>query len=59
MGSMADEEYMTKFPEILRYVLYIKYEKAKVQRFVSGLSLTFEIILSMMSVGHLKKLLGR
>ena len=31
MGSMIDEEYMTKFMELLRYVLYLKDEKAKVQ----------------------------
>jgi len=30
MGSMIDEKYMAKFLELLRYVPYLKYEKAKV-----------------------------
>ena len=29
MESMIDEEYMTKFLELLRYVPYLKDEKAK------------------------------
>lgn len=37
MGSMTDEEYMTKFLEFLRYVHYLKDEKTKFQRFISGL----------------------
>eukprot|EP00253_Pinus_taeda_P021272 PITA_21272 len=36
MRSMTDEEYKFKFLELLRYVPYIKYGKAKVQCFVSG-----------------------
>jgi len=39
---MIDEEYLTNFMEFLRYLLYLKDEKAKVQRFVSGLPLTFK-----------------
>lgn len=42
MGSMINEEYMTKFPEFFIYVLYLKDEKAKVHRFVSGLPLSFK-----------------
>eukprot|EP00253_Pinus_taeda_P006366 PITA_06366 len=38
---MRGEEYTTKFLELLRYVLYLTYEKAKVQRFVSGVPLAF------------------
>jgi len=41
MGSITAEEYTTKFLELLRYVLYLKDEKAKVQRFVSGFPLEF------------------
>lgn len=41
MGSLTDEECMTKFLELLSYVLYIRYEKAKVQSFVSGCPLEF------------------
>ena len=31
------EEYENKFLELLRYVKYIKYDKVKIQRFLSGL----------------------
>lgn len=41
MGSMTDEEYMTKFLELLRYVPYLKDEKDKFQRFFSGVPLAF------------------
>ena len=36
-----DEEYMTKFLELLRYDLCLKDEKAKFQRFFIGFSLAF------------------
>jgi len=42
MGSMIDEEYMTKFLKLLRYVCYLKDEKKKVQIFISGLPLIFK-----------------
>jgi len=42
MGLMTNEEYMNKSLELLKYVLYLKNEKAKVQRFVNGLSLAFK-----------------
>lgn len=42
MGSMIDEEYMTKFLEMLRYILYLKDKKEKVQRFISGFPLAFK-----------------
>lgn len=38
---MADEEYMTKFMELIRYASYLTNEKAKAQRFFSGLPLAF------------------
>jgi len=41
MGSMIDEEYTTKFLDLLRYVPYLKDEMTKFQRFFSGLPLTF------------------
>ena len=41
MGSMTDEEYTTKFLELLRYVPYLKYDKGKVHIFVSGFPLAF------------------
>ena len=41
MGSMIDEEYTNKILELLSYVPYLKDDKAKVQRFVSGFPLEF------------------
>ena len=41
MGSMANEYYTTKFLELLRYVSYLKDEKAKVHPFVSWFPLEF------------------
>jgi len=55
MGSMTNEEYMIKFLALFRYVPYFKDEKAKVQIFFKVLPLGFNIILSTMSLGHLKK----
>jgi hypothetical protein len=37
LGKLTIEEYVNKFLDLLRYVPYIKAEKAKVQRFISGL----------------------
>lgn len=33
MGLMTDEEYTTKFLELLRYIMYLKDEKEKVEIF--------------------------
>jgi len=41
MGSMTNEEYTTKFLELLRYAMYLTDEKVKVQIFVSGFPLKF------------------
>ena len=37
LGSMIDDEYTSRFLEVLRFVPYLKEEEAKVQRFISGL----------------------
>ena len=37
LGQQTMEEYANKFLGLLRYVRYIKYEKVKIQRFLSGL----------------------
>jgi len=42
MGSMIDEEYTSKFMELLRYVPYLTEEKVKIQRFISGLLVEFK-----------------
>ena len=42
MGPMTDDEYTSKSLELLRYVPYLKEEKAKIQRFTSGLPMEFK-----------------
>ncbi len=42
MGSMTNYKYTSKFPELLRYVPYLKEEKAKAQRFMSGFSVAYK-----------------
>lgn len=42
LGSMVDDEYMSIFLELLRYVPYLKDEKMKIQRFISGLDVAFK-----------------
>ena len=37
LGSMTMEAYEKKFLELLNYADFIKYEKVRIQRFLSGL----------------------
>ena len=37
LGNMSMNEYEKKFLELLRYVRFMKEEKVKIQRFMSGL----------------------
>jgi len=41
MGSMTDDEYISRFLELLRYVPYLRDEKSKVQRFINGLPVAY------------------
>jgi len=41
MGFMIDDEYTSMFLELLRYLVYLKEEKAKIQRFTSGSPMPF------------------
>jgi len=41
LGQITIDEYVNKFLELLRYVPYIKDEKVKVQRLISGLPQTY------------------
>jgi len=41
MGSMTDDEYSSRFLELMRYVPYLKDEKAKIQRIISGFPATY------------------
>lgn len=40
MGSMIDDEYTSRFLKLLRYVTYLKDDKAKIQRFICRLPTT-------------------
>ena len=42
LGQQTMEEYANKFLELLRYVRYIRDEKVKVQRFLSGLPQSYK-----------------
>ena len=42
MGSMTDKEFIGRFLDLLRYVPYLKDEKVKIQRFISGLLVAFK-----------------
>lgn len=41
IGSMTDEEYTSRFLELLRYVPYLEEEKAKVKGLISGLPVAY------------------
>ena len=42
LGQQIMEEYANTFLELLRYVIYIKYEKVKIQCFLSGLPQSYK-----------------
>jgi len=42
MGSITNEDYSSIFMKLLRYVPYLKEEKAKIQRFINGFSIAFK-----------------
>jgi len=42
MGSMTDYEYTSRFLELLRYVPYLKKEKAKAKRFISRFPVAYK-----------------
>lgn len=41
MVSMTNDEYSSRFLELLRYIPYLKDEKAKIHRFIIGLPTTY------------------
>ena len=59
MGSMTNEEYTTKFLELLRYVLYLIDEKAKVKLFVSGFPLEFIDLIEYNETQSLEEVIGK
>jgi len=59
MGSMTDEEYMTKFLKPLRYVSHLTYEKAKVHQFVSGFPLAFRYRIDYDDPWSLEQVIGK
>ena len=42
MGFMTNDEYTSRFLELLRYVPYLKEEKGNTQRFTSELPIAFK-----------------
>lgn len=42
MGSMANEDYTSRFLELLRYVPYFMENKVNIHRFISGLAVAFK-----------------
>ena len=42
MGSITNEEYTSRLLKLLRYMPYLKEEKAKIQRIISGLLIAFK-----------------
>ena len=42
LENMTMEEYVKKFLDLMRYVDYIKDEKIKIQRFLSGLPFSYK-----------------
>lgn len=55
VGSMTDDEYTSKFFELLSYVPYLKEEKAKIQTFTTGLPMHSNTGLSLMSLDHWRR----
>lgn len=56
MGSMTDDEYTSRFLELLRYVPYLTEEKSKIHRFTSGLQVAFKDKIDSMSLDHWRRL---
>jgi len=56
---MTDEEYMTKFMDLLRYVPYLKNEKAKVHRFFCRFPLAFKYLIECDEPGSLEEVIGK
>jgi hypothetical protein len=52
LGSMTIDEYERRFLELLKYVSFIKDEKVKIQRYLSGLHHLSVIRYSMMIPRH-------
>ena len=55
LGQQTMDEYANKFLELLRYVQYIRDEKAKVQRFLSGLTQYYKDRIEFYNLKLLKK----
>jgi len=45
MGYMIDDEYTSKLLELLRHAPYLKEERAKIQRFTSGIPMEFKYMI--------------
>lgn len=55
MGQLTNYEYVTKFLKLLRYVPYIREEKSKTQRFMSGFPVEFRHKIELLEPQNLKE----
>ena len=53
------EEYENKFLDLLRYVRYIKDEKVKIQRFLSGLPQSYKDKIEFYEPRNLEEVIGK
>jgi hypothetical protein len=58
LRNMTMEEYENNILELLRYVGYIKEDKVKIQRFLSGFHAFYKYKIHLMSLRLLKRQLG-
>jgi len=59
MGYMVDDKYITKFMDLFRYVPYLKGDKTKVQRFISGFLITFKDRIEYDETWSLEEVIGK
>lgn len=59
MGQMPNDEYVTKFLGLLRYVPYLKDEKVKIHMFISGLPMVFRFKIEFLEPQTLKDVIKK
>jgi hypothetical protein len=59
LGGMTMDEYEKRFFKLLKYVSFIKYEKVKIQRFLSGLPSSYSDKIRYDNPNTLKKSIRR
>ena len=59
MGQMNSDEYVTNFLGLIRYVPYIKDEKVKIHRFISGMPMVFRYKIELLEPHTLKDVIKK